>query len=126
MKLKLFQIFLFLLLTRVANGQPTSDNYQKKENDFTFSCSATIRYPREADENGISGTVIVGYDIDFTCGMTNIKIEKSIGYGCDEEALRVVNIIANCTRVKINLRKVKCTAGKHFTMPFTFKGQDEE
>ena len=50
-----------------------------------------IEYPREARENGIQGRVVIQFVIDEKGRVTDAKVIKGIGYGCDEEALRVVN-----------------------------------
>jgi len=52
-----------------------------------------IVYPMSAKTSGIQGTVYVSFDIDINGGLSNIKIIKGIGGGCDEEALRVVNLM---------------------------------
>jgi protein TonB len=49
-----------------------------------------IKYPQVAKETGISGTVIVTFVVEKDGAVTNAKILKGIGGGCDEEALRVV------------------------------------
>lgn len=52
-----------------------------------------IKYPDSARENGISGTVHISFTIDSTGKTQYHRITKSIGSGCDEEALRVVKLI---------------------------------
>jgi len=52
-----------------------------------------IRYPREARENGITGTVYISFTIAKNGKTNNHKVARGIGYGCDEEALRVVKEI---------------------------------
>lgn len=49
-----------------------------------------IKYPEAAAQAKISGRVFVSYLIDTVGRVTDVKILKGIGYGCDEEALRVV------------------------------------
>jgi protein TonB len=49
-----------------------------------------IKYPQMARERGIQGTVYVGYVIERDGSVSNVKILRGIGGGCDEEALRVV------------------------------------
>ena len=52
--------------------------------------SENLRYPENAEENGIEGTVIVAFVVDVDGSITNIEILKGIGGGCDEEAIRIV------------------------------------
>jgi len=53
--------------------------------------SENIRYPARARENGITGRVFVTFVIGKDGKVTESKILRGIGGGCDEEALRVVN-----------------------------------
>ncbi|MBL4715862.1 MAG: hypothetical protein COA57_15655 [Flavobacteriales bacterium] len=50
-----------------------------------------IKYPSQAKANGIQGRVYVSFVIDKTGNVTNAKILRGIGGGCDQESLRVVN-----------------------------------
>jgi TonB family protein len=49
-----------------------------------------INYPHYARESGIQGTVFVNFVIEPDGSVTNVKIIKGIGGGCDEEAIRVI------------------------------------
>ncbi len=49
-----------------------------------------INYPTEAIEKNIKGRVIIGFVINKDGSISDIKIVKGIGYGCDEEAIRLV------------------------------------
>lgn len=52
-----------------------------------------LRYPEEALKNGIQGTVVIDYDVDVFGDVTKAKVRHGIGYGCDEEALRLVKLL---------------------------------
>lgn len=52
-----------------------------------------LRYPTEAIEAGIEGKVLVGFDIDDNGKVHNIAVIHGIGYGCDEEAMRIVSLL---------------------------------
>jgi TonB family protein len=52
-----------------------------------------LRYPEEAEKNNISGSVYVGFDVDHMGEVSGAKIIKGIGYGCDDEALRLVRLL---------------------------------
>ena len=52
--------------------------------------SENLRYPENAEENGIEGTVIVAFVVDTDGSITDIEILNGIGGGCDEEAIRIV------------------------------------
>lgn len=49
-----------------------------------------LNYPRVAAENGISGKVIVSFVIEKNGALSDLKVIKGIGGGCDEEAMRVI------------------------------------
>lgn len=52
--------------------------------------SETVNYPPSAIRRGISGKVFVEFVIDRDGALSELKIVKGIGGGCDEEALRVI------------------------------------
>jgi TonB family protein len=52
-----------------------------------------VRYPKEAEDANIGGSVIVGYEITDNGIVQNPHIIKSLGYGCDEEAIRVIGLL---------------------------------
>ena len=53
--------------------------------------SKNINYPQIARESGIQGRVFVGFVVEPDGSISNVKLLRGIGGGCDEEALRVVN-----------------------------------
>ncbi len=54
---------------------------------------SNMRYPDEALENKIEGTVAVDLDIDVFGDVTDAKVKHKLGYGCDEEAIRIVKLL---------------------------------
>lgn len=70
-----------------AEIMPLFDN---GNSDLYEYLSRQISYPQRAAAAGISGKVIVSFDIDQEGNVMNIFIRKGIGFGCDEEAIRVV------------------------------------
>jgi protein TonB len=49
-----------------------------------------IRYPAVARENNVQGKVFVGFVVEKDGSLTDIKVIRGIGSGCDEEAVRVL------------------------------------
>lgn len=49
-----------------------------------------LRYPKEAQERGIEGIVIVEFEYNINGEVLRTKVKKGLGYGCDEEAERIV------------------------------------
>lgn len=75
-----------------------------------------IKYPAIARENGISGTVHIQFVVSKTGEISKAKVLRGIGGGCNEEAIRVVNMMPNWNPGKHNGRAVPVT----FTMPIKF------
>lgn len=79
----------------------------------------TIKYPQSAAENGIQGTVYVQFVVDSKGIITDAKILRGIGGGCDEEALRVVMAMPPWHPGKQNGRTVRVL----YNMSVSFKIQ---
>ncbi len=52
--------------------------------------SRELRYPEEARAKGVVGKVFVTFVVERDGSISDIKVIRGIGSGCDEEALRVV------------------------------------
>lgn len=79
-----------------------------------------MRYPSEAKELGIEGTVVISFVVETNGELTDMKVLKDIGGGCAEEALRVVKMLS---------KEYKWVAGQQrgrnvrvkFNLPVKFK-----
>ncbi len=49
-----------------------------------------IKYPQLARESNIQGTVFVTFVVEPNGSISNVKVLRGIGGGCDEEAVRVI------------------------------------
>ena len=49
-----------------------------------------LTYPQEARDKGIDGRVFIGMVIEKDGSVSNVKVLRGIGSGCDEEAVRVI------------------------------------
>lgn len=76
-----------------------------------------IRYPEEAVENEVNGTVQVKFTIEIDGSLTNIVIIKKLGYGCDEEVIRVLKRMPKWMPAKLKGKYVR----SYYTMPVSFK-----
>jgi TonB family protein len=52
-----------------------------------------IKYPEEAMKNKVEGQVVTEFIIEANGSISNAVVKKGIGSGCDEEAIRVVNMM---------------------------------
>jgi protein TonB len=75
-----------------------------------------VKYPAIAKDNGISGTVFLNFVINKDGQVTDIKILRGIGGGCDEEATRVVKAMPGWKVGKQNGRPVNVS----FNLPIKF------
>lgn len=64
----------------LEGGRAALEAYVKKE----------LRYPKEALEAKIEGTVSIRYTVDYKGNVIDAGIISPLGHGCDEEALRIV------------------------------------
>lgn len=59
-----------------------------------------LRYPEIALENKIEGKVTVEFTVETTGMLTDFKVMRGLGYGCDEEVIRLVKEGASWTPSK--------------------------
>ncbi|MEI7661888.1 MAG: M56 family metallopeptidase [Bacteroidota bacterium] len=52
-----------------------------------------IKYPELALKNNVAGKVFVGFNVETDGSITNVKVLRGIGSGCDEEAVRVIKMM---------------------------------
>lgn len=52
-----------------------------------------LKYPEQARQNNIEGTVLVMFVISAKGEMASLRLQKKLGYGCDEEAIRIAKLL---------------------------------
>jgi TonB family protein len=52
-----------------------------------------LKYPKDALAEKIEGVVVIKIDIDFKGKVVATKVISGLGYGCDEEAQRVCQLL---------------------------------
>ena len=65
-------------------------SYPGGEGKLMEYVAKNIKYPQIARETGIQGRVFVGFVVEPDGSVSNVKVLRGIGGGCDEEAMRVV------------------------------------
>ncbi len=78
--------------------------------------SEAINYPDEAKEIGVQGRVFINFVVEPDGAVTNGKLLRGIGGGCDEEAIRVVKSMPKWTPGKQNGIPVRVS----FNLPIKF------
>lgn len=79
--------------------------------------SENVQYPSFAKENGIEGTVVVSFVVRKNGKLTDIKVVKSLGGGCDEQAIAAVKAMPRWIPGEQSGRKVDV----RFNLPIVFK-----
>jgi len=77
-----------------------------------------LQYPEEALKNNIQGSVLVHFEVNDNGEVLSAEVANGIGYGCDEEAIRIVRLL-HYNKVKNIGQRVK-TSMKikiHFVLP---------
>jgi periplasmic protein TonB len=75
-----------------------------------------IKYPRQAQELHIQGTVFISFVVERDGRVTQINLLRGIGGGCDEEAIRVVQNMPPWSPGKMGTQTVRAS----FTLPVRF------
>jgi protein TonB len=78
--------------------------------------SKNLRYPRGAADAGVQGKVYVSFVVGRDGEISKIELLKGIGFGCDEEARRVIKGMPKWIPGKQSGRAVMCK----FTLPIAF------
>jgi periplasmic protein TonB len=76
-----------------------------------------IKYPSVARENNIEGTVYVSFVVGKDGTIRDVKVKRGIAGGCNEEAIRVVELMPKWIPGKQNGKAVNVS----FTIPIKFK-----
>ena len=59
--------------------------------EFARFLQKNLRYPRAAEKANIKGRVVVSFVVSATGEISEVHPISSVGFGCDEEAVRVVS-----------------------------------
>ena len=109
---------------------PTYPGGNTAMNEFI---TQNLQYPVQALENNITGSVHLQYVVTDDGIVESVQVLKGLGYGCDEEAVRLVKLLKFGTvhnrgirlkstkKIKINFNKMKTTQ----SIVYNIKGTDE-
>ena len=78
-----------------------------------------LKYPMMARESDIQGKVFVGFVVEKDGSISNVKVLRGIGGGCDEEAVRVVQSLPKFKPGKQRGNPVRVA----YTLPIVFRLQ---
>lgn len=84
--------------------------------------ATNIRYPKAARDNNVQGRVIITFVVEEDGSLSNMKVVRGIGSGCDEEAVRVLSISPAWKPGIQNGKKVKV----QYSVPVSFALADSK
>ena len=94
-------------------------SYPGGEQKLMEYVAKNIKYPQIARETGIQGRVFVGFVVEPDGSVSNVKVLRGIGGGCDEEAVRVVKSMPKWKPGKQRGKAVRVS----YMLPVNFKRQ---
>jgi len=83
--------------------------------------SRRLKYPKQAQKEGIEGKVYVQFIVDIDGSLTDIKVVKGIGAGCDQAAIDALAAENNWSAPMQRGKSVK----QRIILPITFKLDDD-
>jgi protein TonB len=97
----------------VVEDQPTFPGGDEARIRFLQN---NIKYPQMARESSIQGTVYVTFVVERDGSVTDVRVLRGIGGGCDEEAIRVIKAMPKWVPGKQRGKPVRV----QFNMPIKF------
>ena len=79
-----------------------------------------VVFPEDAMDRGVNGSVYASFVIERDGSVTDIKIVKGLGYGCDEEVIRVLKKMPTWKAAEKNGEKVRM----RMQIPVSFRSED--
>ncbi|MDD2344743.1 MAG: TonB family protein [Bacteroidales bacterium] len=106
----------FFLQAQIDNENQYDVNFTTHQNDAMFSGGNDsmmayiwnhLKYPKEAQNEGISGEVQIRFDVNFDGKVLNFKKLSNIGYGLEDELIRIVREMPLWIPATINGVKIR-------------------
>lgn len=104
--------FLAAIYVLPAQAQPEFKGGQAAFDSFIAS---HLMYPEFSRQNCIAAVVRVGFDVDKTGSVANVRVEQGPGIDLDEEAVRVIKLTTGKWNVPANY------ANTHIILPIRFR-----
>ncbi len=82
-----------------------------------------LQYPKEALERGIEGDVIIKYKVTGKGEVIEPEIVKGLGYGCDEEAIRLTGMLQYQS---VKNRGLRVITDNKIKIPFRIKHHQKQ
>lgn len=91
--------------------------YQGGQKALGRFLGSRLRYPARARQNKIQGKVYIGFIVEKNGSLSDFKVVRGIGGGCDEEAIRVLKLSPLWKPGYANGKPVRTS----YTLPITFQ-----
>jgi TonB family protein len=91
--------------------------YQGGQKALSKFLGSRLRYPVRARENKVQGKVYIGFIVEKNGSLSDFKVVRGIGGGCDEEAIRVLKLSPIWKPGYANGKPVRTS----YTLPITFQ-----
>jgi TonB family protein len=82
---------------------------EEKYRNLNYYINEILKYPESAQTSGIQGTVKIDFVIEEDGNVSNIRINNSVGGGCDQEAIRILQTIRWQPAIK-DEKQVRCSS----------------
>jgi protein TonB len=105
------------IFTAVENSAEFPGGIEK----FYAYLGKNIRYPAVARENNVQGKVFLTFVVEKDGSLTDVKVMRGLGSGCDEEAMRVIKASPRWKPGQQNGRAVR----QQYTVPISFTLQEQ-
>ncbi len=106
-----------LHLKNVFKTVDVMPQFKTGDADLQRYIGSSVQYPRIAQENGITGCVVVDFIVDENGNVINEHIRRSVDHYLDEEALRVARNMPQWTPGLLDGKAVKVS----YSMPINFR-----
>lgn len=89
--------------------------YPGGKEEFQKYIHENLKYPKTALNAGIQGVVHLSAEINDNGEVLEVQVDKGLGHGCDEEAVR---LIKGCHFGGVKNRGIRLKTRKKFRIPF--------
>ncbi len=107
---------------RIFTAVEKEPNFPGGEAAFASYLGKNIHYPAIAKENNVQGKVFLSFVVERDGSLTDIRVVRGIGSGCDDEAVRVLKASPKWRPGIQNGRPVRVA----YTIPISFTLQSED
>ena len=77
----------------VYNMVDQSAKFQDGYNSIIKFVQENIKFPTEAKENNVHGKLMLSVVVEKDGSLSNITVKKGLGYGLDEEIVRIIKMM---------------------------------